>query len=297
MCSGVVGPVSHAPTAKNHRRAPSGWGTMVTNEPAIAGGSARAWPRTREAHVAGDGWQPIERTRAYEQVIGRIEEQILAGALRVGDRLPAERDLSSMLGVSRAAVREAMRALEAMGVVSPGPGRDAGTVLTSMSSESLGAWLRLHVLLAKYPMDDVIEARVMLERRSAALAAAHADDERRSRLTQLAKAMEAPDLAREEFNSLDTEFHIAIAEAGGNGLVADLTSAIRTSMATPILDSFRRSDDWPGVHSRLVAGHRAILDAILARDEEAAAAAVDTHIRYAFGRLSWRAPAEGDTAR
>ena len=55
-------------------------------------------------------WRQIPRKRAYELVIHQIEEQILAGALHVGDQLPAERDLAAKLGVSRAAVREACRA-------------------------------------------------------------------------------------------------------------------------------------------------------------------------------------------
>lgn len=241
-------------------------------------------------------WRPIERTRAFEQVIGRIEDQIASGALRVGDRLPAERDLAGMLGVSRAAVREAMRALEAMGVVRQGAGRDGGTVLTSMSSESLGAWLRLHVLLAKYPMEDVIEARVMLERRSVSLAAAHADPDQRAELERLEAAMERPAVQREEFNALDTDFHVALARAGRNELVADLTSAIRASMAVPILDSFHRTEDWPSVRERLVAGHRAVLASVLDRDADGAAAAIEDHVREAFGMLSWRAHDQGDAA-
>ncbi|MER7084163.1 FadR/GntR family transcriptional regulator, partial [Saccharopolyspora kobensis] len=59
------------------------------------------------------GWRPVARSRTYELVIDRIEEQIVSGQLGVGDRLPPERDLAQMLGVSRAAVREAFRALEA----------------------------------------------------------------------------------------------------------------------------------------------------------------------------------------
>ena len=80
-------------------------------------------------------WQQIPRMRAYELVINQIESQILAGALKVGDQLPAERDLAAKLGVSRAAVREAMRAMEAQGVVRSGVGvgPDSGTFLTSRS--------------------------------------------------------------------------------------------------------------------------------------------------------------------
>ncbi len=73
-------------------------------------------------------WRPVTRSRSHELVLDQIEEQILAGTLRVGDRLPGERDLASHLQVSRSAVREAIRALEAQGVVrsAVGSGKDAG---------------------------------------------------------------------------------------------------------------------------------------------------------------------------
>lgn len=119
-------------------------------------------------------WRPLAQARAYELVVARIEEQILSGTLGVGDRLPAERDLASMLGVSRAAVREAIRSLEAQGVLASavGAGRDAGTTVSALPSEALTRFLRLHVALANFPMNDVVDARVMLERGSVRLASA-----------------------------------------------------------------------------------------------------------------------------
>lgn len=233
-------------------------------------------------------WRPVERTRAYEEVIAQVEAQISAGALRVGDRLPAERDLASRLGVSRAAVREAMRALEAIGVVSAGAGRDAGTVLSSMSSEALTQLLRLHILLANFPMDDVIEARIMLERWSATLAAKNATEDDRTSLSALVEGMEHPDVDEGRFNDLDTEFHVAIARAGRNQLVSDMTSAIRSSMRSSILESFYESPRWEQVRDELRHGHRAILEAILDGHPDTAADAVEDHIRHAFDALSWR---------
>lgn len=91
-----------------------GWLTVPEEStPATAG------PDSRRPH-GNDKWRPVSRSRAYELVVERVEEQILTGALRVGDRLPAERDLAARLGVSRAAVREAIRTLEAQGVVDGG---------------------------------------------------------------------------------------------------------------------------------------------------------------------------------
>ena len=242
------------------------------------------------ATIPDPDWRPVERTRAYESVISRVEEQIAVGALRVGDRLPSERDLSARLGVSRAAVREAMRALEAMGAVRPGPGRDGGTVLSAMSGEALAHVLRLHIALANFPMPDVIEARCMLERWSARLAAQHATEEDREALRGIVDAMDDPDIERETFNELDTAFHVAIATAGRNTLVADMTSAIRSSMRGAILESFYDNPEWDDVRAELRAGHRAVLDAICAGKGTLAADRLEAHIRYAYASLSWSAP-------
>lgn len=232
-------------------------------------------------------WKPVPQARAYELVVARIEEQILAGTLGVGDRLPTERDLASMLGVSRAAVREAIRSLEAQGVLTSavGAGRDGGTTVSALPSEALTRFLRLHVALANFPMPDVVDARVMLERGSVRLASRRPEPQALAELEALLVQMEAPGIDRETFNDLDSDFHIGLAEAGGNRLVADITTAIRASMRGPILASFRRSGDWETIRAELCRGHRAILAAVAAGDGDAAALAVEEHIRYAYDVL------------
>lgn len=232
---------------------------------------------------AEDGWRPVARARAHELVLDQVEEQILAGTLRVGDRLPGERDLAARLHVSRAAVREAIRTLEAQGVVRSGVGSgpDAGTVVAAVPSEALTRLLRLHVALANFPWEDVVEARVMLERSSAALAAAHATPDDLAGLGRALEAMEA-EQDRATYNRLDTAFHIAIAEAGGNRLFGDLTIAIRESMSRPILrDLERLGEGWGEVRTQLCREHRALHDAIAAGDGTASADLVEQHIRSA----------------
>lgn len=232
-------------------------------------------------------WRPVTRTRTYELVLDRVEEQILTGELRVGDRLPAERDLAGLLGVSRSAVREAMRTLQAQGVVQSGVGTgpDSGTVVSAMSSEALTRLLRLHVGLANFPMQDIVEARVMLERWSARLAATHATAAALDRLAGILSEMEDPATTRTRFNDLDTAFHVAIAEAGGNRLVADLTTAIRESLRHGLLAAFDASQDWASLATRLRTQHREIHAALVARNGEQAAALVESHIRGFFQRI------------
>jgi GntR family transcriptional repressor for pyruvate dehydrogenase complex len=218
--------------------------------------------------------------RAYTQVVEWVEEQILGGTLRVGDRLPPERDLAVRLEVSRAAVREAMRTLAAQGVVRSGvgSGEHAGTVVSALPSEALTRLLRLHVALANFAIGDVVAARVMLERSSASLAAAHASAATLEAVATPLAAM-AGEVDRLTFNDLDTAFHIAIAEAGGNRLVADMTIAIREAMRRPILRELEQlGERWPGVRRRLTAEHQAIHDAIATGDPDRAAELMETHI-------------------
>ena len=227
-------------------------------------------------------WQPLPRTRTYELVLDRIEEQIRAGRLSVGDRLPPERDLGAMLGVSRAAIREALRVLEAQGVLRKpqvGTGPESGSIIADTPGAGLARLLRLHVALANFPFADMTEARIILERASARLAAASASAEDLERIRAPLEQMDDPQLPREEFNDLDTAFHVAIAQAGGNRLVADLTGAIRNSLRYPLLEVFNRVGDWPPAAAMLQRGHHAIYDAIAARDPESAEKRTESHIR------------------
>lgn len=226
-------------------------------------------------------WEPVARSRTFELVLARIEEQILAGNLRVGDRLPPERELVELLGVSRSAVREALRVLEAQGVLRPrvGTGPASGSVIAAMPSAGLTQLLRLHMALANFPLPDVVEARATLERSSARLAAERSTESDLARMHENLTLMDAPGLPREEFNDFDTAFHVAIAEAGGNKLMADMTVAVRNAVRHTLLTAFRMLDDWESVASRLRSEHHAIYQAVAAGDTEAAGDLVEQHIR------------------
>lgn len=241
----------------------------------------------KSADPADTVWRPVERSRAYELVVDRVEEQILSGALAVGDRLPSERDLAAMLEVSRAAVREAIRALEAQGVVRSELGRDGGTVVCALPAQALAHFLRLHVALANFAVTDVVDARIMLERESAGLAARRATPQEKQELADLVARMDAALDDRDAFNELDTAFHVAIAEAGGNLLVADMTTAIRDSLRRPILRAFHAVQDWPELAAGLQEGHHRVIEAILDGDAAAAADAVEAHIRSAHDALGY----------
>jgi GntR family transcriptional repressor for pyruvate dehydrogenase complex len=211
----------------------------------------------------------------------------MSGALVVGDLLPPERELASRLQVSRTGVREAIRVLEAHGVLRSevGSGRGAGTFVAALPSAALERFLRLHVALANFPVHDVVETRVLLEQASASLAAERADAEALDGLEELLARMDAPGVSREAFNDADTEFHVAIARAGGNALFAEMTAAIRSSLRVPLLEAFTRVEDWEAMADMLRTQHHGILEALRAGDAQEAARRTAAHVRDASAAL------------
>lgn len=233
-----------------------------------------------------DRWAPVPRVRTYELVLDRIETQIVSGALRAGQRLPAERDLAALLGVSRPAVREALRILEAQGVVRSrvGKGPDSGTTIDRVPSEALTRLLRLHVALGSFPLDDVIDTRVALERASVVLACRASRPSNLGRMREALLGMDDPLVDRKTFNQWDTDFHAALADVGGNRLMSDVTRAIRESVRMPILETVTAMPDtgkygWLRVRDGLRADHHAIFTAVEAGQAEQAADLLEKHIR------------------
>lgn len=189
--------------------------------------------------------------------------------------------------VSRAGVREAVRVLEHIGILTSrqGAGPDSGTVVAASTRDALTQFLRLHVGLANFAIDDVIEARVLLERASA-ISAAEQGSEALEPVRRSLAGMEAAGADRERFNDADTAFHLAIAEAGGNDLVAALTAAIRGSVRHRILAAMQTQSHWEDVVGQLLSEHRAILAALEAGEPQRAAELSEQHIRSA-ARTLW----------
>ncbi|KAA9162626.1 FadR family transcriptional regulator [Amycolatopsis acidicola] len=230
---------------------------------------------------AESGWAPVRKVRTHEQVIAQIQEKILGGELTVGAKLPSERELVEALGVSRSSVREALRALEAMGIIEAqgGSGRDSGSVISGRSTEALGNLLRLHVVLAGISLEELVDIRVQLERHAVSGAAEHRSEEDIEHLRSVVGSMRPEQVSSTEFNELDTEFHVSIARASSNGLVVTLMQALRDAVKAEMVRAFTAIEDWRAVGDKLVAEHGAIVDAIEARHGKKGADLVERHIR------------------
>lgn len=219
--------------------------------------------------------------KAFERVLQHVEQGILDGSLRVGSLLPAERDLAVQLGVSRTAVREAIRALEAQGLLtcSVGAGAAGGTRIASEHGQALSTLLRLHVALGQVPVQDAVDLRVLLERTSASRLARDGQG-CPADLGGALDRMRDTGLDLTGFNELDTAFHATIADLAGNRLVADLTVAMRESIARAIRSAARRATDWEDYRAEVLAQHAGIVEAITAGDADLAADRAEDHIRW-----------------
>jgi GntR family transcriptional regulator, transcriptional repressor for pyruvate dehydrogenase complex len=218
----------------------------------------------------------------YELVLHRVEAELAAGRLRIGGRLPGERALAEQLGISRPSVREAVRVLEAMGVVrtSTGSGPEAGAVIVAEPVSPLTAVLRLHLATNHLPMGDVVQTRLLLESWSAREAAARSLGAGELKVaSELLDRMDDAGLSPEEFHLLDAEFHVALSGLAGNVLIAAVMTSLRSAIHGYVMAAVPNLPDWEGTAVGLRAEHRAILAAVREGQPERAASLVTAHIR------------------
>ena len=233
----------------------------------------------------------LARVKNYELVLNRVEADLAAGRLRLGGRLPGERSLAEQLGISRPSVREAVRVLEAMGVVrtATGSGPDSGAVIVAEPSSPLTALLRLHLATNHLPMGDIVQTRVLLESWAAHEAASTvATAGKLAAAEGLLDRMDDSGLTPEEFHLLDAEFHVALAALAGNVLIAAVMSSLRSAIHGYVLAAVPNLPDWDATVVGLRSEHRAIVAAIRAGESDRAAELVTQHIEgfYRAARVS-----------
>ncbi|MFS0895359.1 FadR/GntR family transcriptional regulator [Microbacterium sp. 179-I 3D3 NHS] len=217
--------------------------------------------------------------RAWRLVLERIENDLSVGRLGPGNRLPSERDLASDLGVGRSSVREAFRVLEVMGLIrtATGSGPQSGAIVIATPTGGMSALLRLQVAAQGFPLDDVVQTRLVLED-SVVEAIASSADRDTGEAHRLLDAMDATGLTSDEFLALDAQLHLALAEASGNAVIAAMMAGLRSSIESYVQAGAARIADWPAMSARLRAEHRALVAAIDEGEPDAARALVRSHI-------------------
>lgn len=223
----------------------------------------------------------MARVRTHERVLAQIEAGLNSGKWSLGERLPAERALAEELGVSRPSVREAIRILEAMGIVrtAVGSGPSAGATVIDRPAAGLGAAVRLHVASGTLPVSDVVRTRVLLETGAVRDAAARVtDDAALARVREHVEAMTDADLDVAAFLEHDQDFHIELARLSGNQLVEAILSGMRAAVASYVAAGAAAVEEWPRTAARLCAEHREIVDAVARHDGAEAERLMREHI-------------------
>jgi GntR family transcriptional regulator, transcriptional repressor for pyruvate dehydrogenase complex len=211
--------------------------------------------------------QVVPRRGAVGDVLARLKEQIAAGEYKPNARLPSESELCKAFGVSRPVVREALMSLQALGLTTSQPG-----IGTFVVSDRVGVPL----LFGRYSPAHVREVRRCIEIPAARLAAERRTDRDVGDIAAIMARMDyADDPARR--NQLDASFHIALARSSGNPLIVKLVEDLRSVLEEHSLAVARA----PYRRRAASEEHRAIYDAIVDRDPEAAAAAMEAHLEAA----------------
>lgn len=225
--------------------------------------------------------------RAYADVVELLLDRLRAREWPPNTRLPAERQLAEELGVSRPTVREALAALELMGVVDTHVG--AGTFVLELPSDAAAP-------AASPPSDaspsEILQVRLLIEPGTARLAAQNWD---RQSLAAIQRPLRTLERAAEACSSThptkeDRKFHHAIAAAAGNSVIDTLLAPLWSMMSQSLWRTLKERG-WTAEHTaRVAVEHREIFDAIKSRDGDFASFTMEKHIRGVISDLYREAP-------
>jgi GntR family transcriptional repressor for pyruvate dehydrogenase complex len=219
----------------------------------------------------------ISRARAFEEVLDQLDGAIATGHLEVGDRLPPERDLAEEFGVSRTSVREAIRTLEALGILEVRRGSDNGATIVPEPGNALSRLLRLHLGVRHVSVRDLIGFRVGLEGWAAAQFALRRD---RSILAELEGVVEQMSgVPQAQFSTVDTTFHSLLMQGSENGVAVIVHQGAQGAISRTLSDALMDVEDWPREQAQLIEEHRGIAAAVRQGNGDAATARVERSLR------------------
>ena len=221
--------------------------------------------------------KPVNVPKAADVLAGVLREKILGGDLDEGTDLPNERDLCTQSGLSRASVREALRILEGEGLISTRVGRNGGSAVVRPTSAAIERSVEIFIRGQGIRLEAVLETRAAIEPPSARFAALHRTDadveEIEKCQSRLEQASEAGNL--EAYIRANLDWHVQVVRASHNELLIAFISAVSHSvyLATD-LDGFNSVE----VRNTVIHAHRRVMDAIKARDADAAERRMERHV-------------------
>ena len=226
---------------------------------------------------------PIRNPKAYDQVIEVIKDKIKKGKIKKGDKLPSEREMAESLGLSRSSVREALRALEVIGLIESIQG--AGNYIRTNFDNSLIEPLSLMFMLQESSVKEMYDLRETLELQCVKLSARYIEENELGLLTAILNRMYLAK-TEEESLELDIEFHYLIAKTSRNMLLINVLEVL-----SQLMDEFIRKSRMQILHEgntreNLLEIHENLLRALKCREEAKASQAMKEHfdlIRKAYG--------------
>jgi GntR family transcriptional repressor for pyruvate dehydrogenase complex len=230
-------------------------------------------------------FKSVKVPKLSDSIVDQLEQMILDGVLKPGDRLPPERELAQQLSVSRPSLREAIVIMESKGLLQAR--RGGGTFVCDVVAHTITDPL-VH-LLKRHPdaTNDVVELRLSLEEIAAYYAALRATDADRTILRHRFEALEgARKTSDTEQNAeADVEFHMAIAEASHNVVLVLVMRGLFNMLRVSILDNLEKIYREASGQEIIAGQHRDLFDAVISGEAEAAREAAHTHLAFVAATL------------
>lgn len=226
-------------------------------------------------------FKPVVTNPVYQQVADEIAEAILAGDLPPGESLPNERELSRQFGVSRTTLREALRALQARGLVVSSGSRTRPLRAAELAEAASGPMREAlaHLLrLRRVRLQDLIDLRCALETAALEQAAGEPEPREMDQARGALETMRKIDVTVDEFDEADVRFHLSLVAASGNQAMHLVMLAVRDSMAEHLLTALRLLPEPGDTFRSLADQHAAILKAVESGDPARARRLVLEHI-------------------
>ncbi|WFD12058.1 FadR/GntR family transcriptional regulator [Tepidibacter hydrothermalis] len=222
---------------------------------------------------------PVKSTKVYEHVINQIQEMVMDERLKKGDKLPPERELAELLGVSRTSIREALRALQVMGLIESKQGE--GNFIRSNFDDTLFQPLSVIFKLQESKPEEILELRKMLEIETAALAAHKITDQEIEELKFIMNQLkECEDEDRKV--RLDKEFHYKIADISKNSLIVNILSVISSLMDFFIKDARKIILSNEKNKEILIEHHEDIFNALSKKNATEASICMAKHMEFIY---------------
>ena len=221
--------------------------------------------------------QRVTVLKAADVLADQLRERILNGDMPEGTDLPTERDLGERASVSRATVREALRILEGEGLIATRVGRNGGSVVARPTSAKIERSVGIFIRGSRIRFEAVLETRTAIEPASARFAALHRNDEDLVLLERSHHALEraSADGAIAAYVRANLDWHVQVVRASHNELLIAFISAVAQPVyETSDVEGFNSAD----VRQAVIRAHRRVMDAIRARDGDAAERRMARHV-------------------